>query len=161
MQSIPHYSVCLLSCSHHCVDAFQIKTQDLVQLHSWVSFECVEGFPPSEPTHSCLKLSQARDKSCEVSSSLTFHLLHLSPSMARLRAPSTYSSWLQCLTLLYEPPCLVIVCAEWFHWLIAYLHMHMFACMLYAFIIINCSLVHDHFICLYDISLLFAHWGQL
>jgi len=42
-----------------------------------VSVICVEGFPPSEPTHSCLKLSQARDKSYEVSSSLTFHLLHL------------------------------------------------------------------------------------
>ena len=110
MQPIPCYSVCHLLCSHHCVDALQIQTQDLVQLYSWVSFKCVEGFPLSEPTHSCLKLSQARDKSCEVLSSLTFHLLHLSPSMARLRANTTQFQWFVCWGW-YDPstktwPCL-------------------------------------------------------
>jgi hypothetical protein len=72
--------------------------------------------------------------------------------MARLRAPSTYSSWLQCLTLLCEPPCLAIECSVWY-WLIDWLlHMHMFACMLHAFIIIiNCSSMHNHLICLCDI----------
>ncbi|KAI5384769.1 hypothetical protein KIW84_071674 [Lathyrus oleraceus] len=35
----------------------------------------------------------ARDKSCEVSSSPTFHQLHLSPSMARLRANTTQFQW--------------------------------------------------------------------
>jgi hypothetical protein len=119
MQSIPCYSVCHLLRSHHCVDALQIQTQDLVQLYSWVSFKCVEGFPPSEPTHSCLKLSQARDKSCEVLSSLTFHLLHLSPSMARLRAhsPSSRGLFVEVdMTPRLKPslvwaPCLCIVCA--------------------------------------------------
>ena len=72
--------------------------------------------------------------------------------MARLRANLwPYSTWPQCLTLLCEPHCVVIACAEWLHWLIDCIHIHMFACMLYAFIIINCSSMHNHLICLCDI----------
>ncbi|KAI5395577.1 hypothetical protein KIW84_061939 [Lathyrus oleraceus] len=53
-------------------------------MYSCVRVLSVEGFPHSEPTLLCLKLSLTRDKSCEVLSSLSFHQLHLSPSMARI-----------------------------------------------------------------------------
>jgi hypothetical protein len=89
MQSIPRYSVESSLCSHGCVLMHWDTNPRSCTMYSCVRVLSAEGFLLSEPTLLCLKLSLTRDKSCEVLSSLSFHQLHLSPSMARLRANHT------------------------------------------------------------------------
>ena len=76
MQSIPHYSVESSLCSHGCVLMHWDTNPRSCTLYSCVRVLSVEGSLHSGPTLLCLKLSLARDKSCEAHPSLPFHLLH-------------------------------------------------------------------------------------
>ena len=154
-QSIPHYSVCPLF-----APITWLKHWDKNPRSNRVNN--VERVPTFWTPTLSLMLSLIWDRSNEAHPSSPIHLLHLSLSMARLRATFTYYSGLsKSNPLVWAPHCLAIECAVWYSLIDWLLHMHLFACMLCIYHHHQLPLMHDHLICLVMLSLLFAHWGQL
>ena len=98
-----------------------------------------------------LMLSLIWDRSNEAHPSSPIHLLHLSPSMARLRATFThYSGLSKSNPLVWAPNCLAIECAVCYSWTDCLLYVHLLAYMLCIYHH-QLWLVHEHLFCLFDI----------
>ena len=97
-----------------------------------------------------LMLSLIWDRSNEAHPSSPFHLLHLSPSMARLRATLHLLQW----TFKVKPSCVSpplfgyrVCCLLFIDWL---LHVHLLAYMLCIYHHHQLPSMHNHLICLCD-----------